>query len=133
MRSLLHPSGDALTQKLTKTVKPIFHCKAKPLTLGLRVWLYPQRETFTLPLQTCWYLKTLAHPTRSPHIQHEPLHTQCNLQHESVEYKLRWVPSLCGSHWPCTYHVFFGQFHLRFVANVNTLSVGETDKAYIPL
>ena len=47
-------------------VKPIFHCNMKPLSLGVRVGRYPQRETVTLPISTCWDLKMLADPMRPP-------------------------------------------------------------------
>ena len=40
-------------------IKPIFHCDAKPFTLGPRVGLDPQRHNFVLPIPRCWYLKTL--------------------------------------------------------------------------
>ena len=41
------------------SLKPIFHCDAKPLALGLGVGLEPQHNDFALPIPTCWYLKTL--------------------------------------------------------------------------
>ena len=41
------------------TIKPIFHCHAKPFTLGPCVGLHPQRHSFPLGIPTCWYLKTL--------------------------------------------------------------------------
>ena len=49
-------------------VKPIFHCDAKPFTLGPRVGLDPQHHIFVLGIPTCWYLKTLKFalpPTRN--------------------------------------------------------------------
>ena len=59
--------------------KPIFHCDAKPLTLGPGVGFDPQRHNFALGIPTCWYLKTQKyalpstsnlkfafHPTRNP-------------------------------------------------------------------
>ena len=39
------------------SVKPIFHCDAKPLALGPRFGLDPQRNDFALLIPTCWYLK----------------------------------------------------------------------------
>ena len=50
---------------LPQNVKAIFHCNAKPLALGPRVGLDPQRDDFALGIRTCWYLKTLADPTQS--------------------------------------------------------------------
>ena len=44
-------------------LKPIFHCKAKPLALGSSVSLVPQRDDFALPIPTCWYPETLVDPT----------------------------------------------------------------------
>ena len=41
------------------TVKPIFHCGAKPLALGASVGLDSQHHDFVLPIPTCWYLNTL--------------------------------------------------------------------------
>ena len=41
-----------------KSLKPIFHCDAKPLALGPGVGLDPQRHNFVLGIPTCWYLKT---------------------------------------------------------------------------
>ena len=54
------------TLKAPKNLKPIFHCNAKPLTLGPRVGLDPQREILALGIPTCWYLKTLAGQTWAP-------------------------------------------------------------------
>ena len=47
-------------------LKPIFHCNTKPLALGHRVGLDPQRNDFTLPIPTCWYRKSLTDPTKKP-------------------------------------------------------------------
>ena len=41
------------------SVKPIFHCGAKPFALGPGIGLDPQHHNFALPIPTCWYLKTL--------------------------------------------------------------------------
>ena len=41
------------------SLKPIFHCDAKPFALGPRVGLDTQRHNFALGIPTCWYLKTL--------------------------------------------------------------------------
>ena len=48
------------------TLKPIFHCDAKPFALGTGVGLDPQCHNFALPIPTCWYLKTqnLRYPQR---------------------------------------------------------------------
>ena len=42
---------------LCYSLKPIFHCDAKPFALGTGVGLDPQRHNFALPIPTCWYLK----------------------------------------------------------------------------
>ena len=39
----------SLTNLFNKTLKPIFHCDAKPLALGPGVGLDPQRHTFASP------------------------------------------------------------------------------------
>ena len=39
--------------------KPLFHCNAKPLALGPRVGLDPQRDDFVLGIPACWYLKSV--------------------------------------------------------------------------
>ena len=41
------------------SVKPIFHCDAKPFALDPGIGLDPQRHNFALGIPTCWYLKTL--------------------------------------------------------------------------
>ena len=41
------------------TLKPIFHCDAKLLMLGVHVGHYPQDDNFALRIPTCWYLKML--------------------------------------------------------------------------
>ena len=62
-------------------VKPIFHCNAKPLALGLRVGLDPQRDNFKLGIPTCWYLKSLADPTRPPNANQQcPMPSNSALQ-----------------------------------------------------
>ena len=50
-------------------IKPIFHCDAKPLTLGPRFGLDPKHHNFALGKPTCWYLKSLKFalpPTLTP-------------------------------------------------------------------
>ena len=41
------------------SLKPIFHCDAKPFALGPRIGLDPQHHNFALGIPTCWFLKTL--------------------------------------------------------------------------
>ena len=64
------------------TLKPIFHCNAKPLTLGVHAVQYPQHETFALPIPTCWIHKGWR-------TQRQALQTQCQVwwtQREPVVY-----------------------------------------------
>ena len=42
-----------------ESLKPIFHCDAKPFALGPGIGLDTQRLNFALPIPTCWYLKML--------------------------------------------------------------------------
>ena len=51
-------SGRMTLSGLFIPLKPIFHCDAKPFTLGTGVGLDPQHHNFALPIPTCWYLKT---------------------------------------------------------------------------
>ena len=61
------------------SVKPIFHCDAKTLTLGRRFGQYNECKSFALRIQTCWSLKTLKFalpPTRTLNFRYpqcEPL------------------------------------------------------------
>ena len=41
------------------SIKPIFHCDAKPLGLGVRFGHYPQCENFAFGMPTCRYVKSL--------------------------------------------------------------------------
>ena len=43
-------------------LKPIFHCDAKFLALGVGVGQYPRRQNFALGIPTCWYLGANANP-----------------------------------------------------------------------
>ena len=62
--------------EMSMIVKPIFHCNAKPLALGVCVGQYPQSENCAFGIPTCWCLKllkcvspptqTLKYPQRKP-------------------------------------------------------------------
>ena len=92
--------------RLFLDIKPIFHCDAKPFTLGPRVGLDTQRHNFVLPIPTCWYLKTLKfkfHPNPNDRISATP---NANPQREQVEY--RWRGAGIG-------HVHFMFFCVDFI------------------
>ena len=69
---LRKPSSQCLARG-NMNVKPIFHCNAKLLTLGVCIGHYPQhkishRQNFALGIPTCCYRKTLKFalpPTRT--------------------------------------------------------------------
>ena len=44
------------------TLKPIFHCDAKYLALGVGVGQCPQHQNVALGIPTCWYLGANANP-----------------------------------------------------------------------
>ena len=90
-----HPA-DLDSGAIETTVKPIFHCNAKPLALGRRVGLDPQRNLLPLDIPTFWFPKSLADPTQT-------LTDQC----DPMEYRSRWVPSRWCSRLPCTIHFMF--------------------------
>ena len=93
---------------LPLTVKPIFHCNAKQLTLGSRVGLDPQRDEFALliVIPTCWYPKRLTYPTQSLASPVRFYNPQREPQCEPVEYGLRCMGMQeLGLHWGCKFHV----------------------------
>ena len=78
---------------------PIFHCNAKLLILGTCVGLDPQQQYFALPIPTCWYLKSLADPTRATtdptRVPTDPLQALTDptqAKRKQVEYRSRWSP-----------------------------------------
>ena len=75
------------------TLKPIFHCDAKPFALG--TFASPNAKDGTLLVSLA-----LDYANFSRHLMQNP-------QRESVECRLRWVPNAKFLHWPCTFH-FFG-------------------------
>ena len=75
-----------------QTLKPIFHCDAKPFALGTYVGLDPQPHNFALGIPTCWHLKTRK-------FMLPPAPTT-----NASTYRWRWVPNTRGSHWPCRFH-----------------------------
>ena len=81
---------------------PIFHCDAKPLTLGPGVgtpnatilrWVYQHRIGITPDAKP----KICVSPNAKP---------EC----KSVEYRLRWVPNANLSRWACTFHILCVDF-----------------------
>ena len=93
-----------------KSVKPILHCNAKPLTLGRRVGLDPKSDLFALELPTCGYLKanTMHHrPNSNPQ---GPNAKPPRTQRKPMGYSSRWVPLRWCSRWPCTFYVFWVNF-----------------------
>ena len=67
-------------------LKPIFHCDTKYLASGV----------FALEIRTCWYILALPNakicitPDAKPKISVFP---DANPRRQSVEYRLRWVPT----------------------------------------
>ena len=70
----------------TKTLKPIFHQNAKYLASGAGIGHCPQRQHFALGIPTCWYILAL------PNVK-ICVFPDANPQRQSVEYRLRWVPT----------------------------------------
>ena len=52
-------AGSLYLSALGLGVKPIFHCDAKYLVLGVGVGQCPQSENFALAIPTCWYILAL--------------------------------------------------------------------------
>ena len=88
-------------------IKPIFHCDAKPFTLGPGVGLDHQRHNFALEIPKCRYPKN-AKVCVIPNANFKICLTP-NAKHqcESVEYRLRWVPNATFLRWPCTFIFMF--------------------------
>ena len=57
--AVIHTWAETLIVGYNYILKPIFHCEAKPFTLGPGVSLDPQHHNFALGIPTCWYLKAL--------------------------------------------------------------------------
>ena len=70
-------------------LKPTFYCNAKPLALGRRVGLNPQRDHSALEIPTCWCPKSLADPTQSLTDPTQSLTDPMRPQREQVEYRSR--------------------------------------------
>ena len=95
------------------SVKPIFHCDAKFLAVGVGVGQYPRRQNFTLEIPTCWYI--LALPNAKICIIPDAKHKICvtpdtNPRCQSVEYSWRWAFWCWGWLWACTFHIFCVDF-----------------------
>ena len=69
LKKMIPNSGDVSLpgppNRYTLSVKPILHCNVKLLALGRHVGSDPKCDHFALDITTFWYLKSLAHPTRS--------------------------------------------------------------------
>ena len=99
-------------------LKPIFHCDANFLVSGVGVGHCPRCQNFGLEIPTCWYVLALPNakicitPDAKPRICGFP---DAKPQHQSVEYRWRWV-IWC---WPCIFHVYFMYisciFHVYFM------------------
>ena len=77
------------TNHWKNTVKPIFHCDAKPFALGPRSGLDPKRHNFALGIPTCWYLKMLK---------------------LAANAKIWVTPNARGWRWACRFHVVYFLF-----------------------
>ena len=73
------------------SLKPIFHCDAKYLALGVGVGQCPRCQNFVLEIPTCWYILALPNAKIC-------VFPDANPQRQSVEY--------IGCVWPCTFHGF---------------------------
>ena len=73
----------------------VAHFRTLPKT---KAYIPLQRKTINRSLIPEKWLGALGDANFSRHL------TQ-NLQRESVEYRLRWVPNAKSSRWPCTIHV----------------------------
>ena len=102
----------------TPGVKPIFHCDAKYLALGVGVGQCPRRQNFVLEIPTCWYILVLPNakicvtPKAKPKICVIPDANQWNI-------------GGVGSQTQTSGHVhfiFLCRFHSRWVANANPIS-----------
>ena len=80
-------------------LKPIFHCDAKLLALGLCVWSAPNTKICIgdTNMLVSKNVKICITPNAKP-------------QHESVEYRWRWVPNATFLHWLCTFHLLCVDF-----------------------
>ena len=85
-----------------QTVKPIFHCDAKYLASGVGVGQCPRRQNFALEIPTCWYILALPNTKIC-------VFPDANPRHQSVEYRLRWVPTQ-NTGIGRTFHVFCVDF-----------------------
>ena len=85
-------------------LKPIFHCDAKPFALGTFASPNAKDSTFALPkAKNTNMFVSLALGDAHFYLTQNP-------QHESVEYRLHWVPNANFLHWPCTFNFFCVDF-----------------------
>ena len=88
------------------TLKPIFHCDAKPFALDPGVNFDSQHHNFALPIPTCWYLKTLKFtlpPTLNIKFALPPTPTPNASQWNIGCVR---VPNAKFSRWQCTFLFF---------------------------
>ena len=85
------------------TIKPIFHCNAKLLALGLCIG---SMQAIQLATPTCWYLKRLPDPMRRPPNPLQDPTDPMRLPGEPMEYSSGWV----GKDWIHVGHLHFMLF-----------------------
>ena len=115
---------DKIWLHFKQTVKPIFHCDAKPFLLGPRIGLDPKCHNFTLGYQrvTIEKVKICVTPNANAKICVTP---NANPQHEQVEYRWHCVPNAKFSCWPCRFHVVCASFSALWkLTNANADSSG---------
>ena len=108
--SICYPCIDCII-----SLKPIFHCDAKPFGLGPGVGLDPQRHNFCVRYTNMLVSKNAKiciTPSAKLKIYVTP---NAKTQREPMEYRLRWVPNAKFSHWPCTFLFCVCRFHSRWV------------------
>ena len=89
------PLEGTMSQIFYLGLKPIFHCNAKYLALGVGVGQCPRRQNFALEIPTCWYLLRWVTQFFCVLADAKPescLLANAKLKRKPVEYRLRWVP-----------------------------------------
>ena len=108
----------------------IFHCNAKLLSLGVSLQTTQSWGSvlpFSLNAKFC-VLYTNAKICVTPNANSKICVTP--QRHESVEYRLCWVPNATFLHWPCTFHFCVCRFHLRWVRFFSGIWALHTSKHY---
>ena len=106
--------------EMLSTLKPIFHCNAKPLALGSRVGLDLQCDDFALPYTSMLVSRNPCGPNATPNLPNTtpnpPNKSRWNIGHVGS-------PRV-GSRVGHVDFMFLCPFHLRWVANANAVSGG---------